>query len=110
MQYVKVENNQVVKIGLPKTSKLKDGRTVSGYHLLSEEVLRQEGWLPLIDNPPEYNPEMQYIVHDGYEILTDKIIKKYKIENIPEPEPQPSIEEYLLDLDFRISCIELGVI
>lgn len=28
---------------------------------------------------------------------------------VPEPEPKPAIEDFLLDLDFRLSLIELGV-
>jgi hypothetical protein len=86
-----VIEGKIKQYSLPKTGMLKDGRTVSGYHLLDEETLRNEGWLPLEDNPPEYNPETQYLIDDGYEIFEDKVVKKYKVEDIPEPiEPEPS--------------------
>ena len=84
---IQVINGEIVKYSLPKTGILKDGSTVSGYHLLDEEILLDEGWLPLEDNPPEYDMETQYLVNDGYEILEDKVIKKYRIEEIPEPQP-----------------------
>ena len=83
---IQVINNKITKYTLPKTGTLKDGRTVSGYHLLDEETLREEGWLPLEDIRPEYDIETQYLANDGYEVLEDKVIKKYRIEDIPEEE------------------------
>ena len=85
---IQVINNKITKYTLPKTGTLKDGRTVSGYHLLDEETLREEGWIPLEDMVPEYDEETQYLVNDGYEILEDKVIKKYRIEDIAEEELQ----------------------
>lgn len=113
---VQIENGQIIKWQLPKVGTLKDGRTVSGYHLLDEEILKQEGWLPLEDIRPEYNPETQYLVSDGYEILVDKVIKKYRIENIPEPEivdeyideEKIAMAEAIIDLESRISVLEGG--
>ena len=112
---IQVINGEIIQYSLPKVGTLSDGRTVSGYHLLDEETLLNEGWLPLEDNPPEYDSETQYIVNDGYEILEDKVVKKYRIEDIPEPEPpQPNmtelIVEYLIDVDFRLSLMEIGLI
>ena len=69
---IQVINGEIKQYSLPKVGTLKDGRTVSGYHLLDEEVLLDEGWLPLEDNPPEYDEETQYLANDGYEILEDK--------------------------------------
>ena len=88
---IQVINGEIKQYELPKVGKLKDGRTVSGYHLLDEETLLSEGWLPLEDIQPEYNSETQYLVNDGYEILEDKVVKKYRVEDIPEPiPPEPS--------------------
>lgn len=104
---IQVIEGKIKQYSLPKTGTLKNGSTVSGYHLLPEEVLKQEGWLPLEDNPPEHDMETQYLAQDGYEILEDKVIKKYRIEEIPEP--QQNEIDYMLDLDFRISLLELGL-
>ena len=98
MKMIQVIDGEIKQYSLPTTGTLKDGRTVSGYHLLDEETLRSEGWLPLEDNPPEYNPETQYLIFDGYEILEDKVVKKYRIEDIPEPEPIPPSEVDLLKI------------
>jgi len=66
--------------------------------LLDEEVLLDEGWLPLEDIQPEYDEETQYLVHDGYEILEDKVIKKYRIEEIPEREEPRDLEAEVEEL------------
>ena len=89
---IQVINGEIKQYSLPKTGTLKDGRTVSGYHLLDEEVLLDEGWLPLEDIPPEYDVETQYLIQDGYEILEDKVIKKYRIEEISEREEPRDLE------------------
>lgn len=103
MKLVQVENGQIVKWQLPKTGKLKDGRTVSGYDLLPLEILSQEGWLPLEDNQPEYDVETQYLINDGYEILSDKVVKKYKVEDIVIQEPIAHIPS----TDERLEALEL---
>ena len=87
MKQVQVINGKIAQYSLPKTGTLKNGSTVSGYHLLDNEILLDEGWLPLEDIPPEHDVETQYLVQDGYEILEDKVIKKYSIVDIPEPQP-----------------------
>jgi len=107
MKLVQVINGEITQHSLPKTGTLKNGSTVSGYHLLDGETLLEEGWLPLEDVESEYDEETQYLVNDGYEILEDKVIKKYKVENIPRP--QQNEIDYMLDLDFRISLLELGL-
>lgn len=97
---IQIINNEIKQYQLPKVGTLKDGRTVSGYHLLDEETLKAEGWLPLEDNPPEYDVETQYLISDGYEILEDKVIKKYRIENIAE-------EVELSEIDILNKKVEL---
>jgi hypothetical protein len=104
---IQVIEGKIKQYSLPKTDTLKNGSTVSGYHLIDEEILKEEGWLPLEDIQPEYDENTQYLTSDGYEILEDKVIKKYKVENIPRP--QQNEIDYMLDLDFRISLLELGL-
>ena len=89
---IQVIDGKIKQYDLPKVGSLLDGRTVSGYHLLDEDTLIDEGWLPLEDIPPEYDEETQYLVNDGYEILEDKVIKKYKIEDISEREEPRNLE------------------
>ncbi|MGJ0847410.1 hypothetical protein ACR77J_12035 [Tissierella praeacuta] len=117
MQLVQVKNNQIVKYRLPKVGQLKDGRTVSGYDTLmlsNPDLAKEEGWIPLEDIKPIYNEETQYLLNDGYEILSDKVIKKYKIENIQEPEiiDEPiddekiAMAEAIIDLESRLAELE----
>ena len=83
MQYALVENNMVVDVNLPKVGVLKDGSTVSGYDKLSPEILKNEGWLPLLEpDIPDYNPETQYLVDDGYTIEATFVTPKYKVLDI----------------------------
>jgi hypothetical protein len=98
MKLVQVINGEIKQYQLPKVGTLSDGRTVSGYHLLDEEVLLDEGWLPLEDSPPEYDMETQYLVQDGYEILEDKVIKKYRIEEISERKEPRDLEAEIEEL------------
>ena len=95
---IQVINREIKQYQLPKTGTLKDGSTVSGYHLLDEEILKEEGWLPLEDIPPEYDEETQYLIQDGYEILEDKVIKKYRIEDIVEEVEPRDLESEIEEL------------
>ena len=63
---IQVIEGKIKQYDLPKgVGSLLDGSTVSGYHLLDEDTLIDEGWLPLEDIPPEYDEETQYLVNDG---------------------------------------------
>ena len=103
---IQVINGEIKQYSLPKTGELKDGSTISGYHLLNEETLLEEGWLPLEDSKPEYDIKTQYLANDGYEILEDKVIKKYRIEEISEREEprdlESEIEEFRQIIDILI--------
>ena len=98
MKLVQVINGEIAQYSLPKVGTLKDGSTVSGYHLLDEEILKEEGWLPLEDIKPEYDEETQYPIRDGYEILEDKVIRKYRIVEIPEREEPRDLEAEVEEL------------
>ena len=76
--YARVENGQVVEAGLPITGTLKDGRTVSNYHLLGEDILKSEGWLPVEHDLPEVGENEQAVFRE-YDIQPDKVIVRYLI-------------------------------
>ena len=105
MKQVQVINEKIAQYSLPKTGTLKNGSTVSGYHLLDEEVLLDEGWLPLEDIPPEHDEETQHLINDGYEILEDKVIRKYRIEEIPEREEPRDLEVEIEELRQTIDIL-----
>ena len=95
---IQVLDGKIKQYSLPKTGILKDGSTVSGYHLLDNEILLDEGWLPLEDIQPLFDINTQYLVQDGYEILEDKVIKKYRIEEIPKREEPRDLEQEIEEL------------
>ena len=76
MRYALIENGQVTKTRLPRTGTLKDGSTVSNYNLLPHDVLIAEGWLPLVDEPPETDEGFRAVLA-GYEIYEDRVEAVY---------------------------------
>jgi diketogulonate reductase-like aldo/keto reductase len=105
MNYAKVENGRVTQIGLPITGKLKDGSTVSGYNLLDEAVLQVEGWVPLTDNQPVYNPETEYLEHAGYTISETEIVVNYLVKQIVPVFTTPTTEERLAAVEEALLMI-----
>lgn len=102
---IQVINGEITQTRLPKTGTLSDGRTVSGYHLLDADILKAEGWLPLVDEPPEHDPETEYLVHDRYDIQADRVVRLYRVEPIPEPEPEPDLHEQVQELQAIIDAL-----
>ena len=86
---IQVIDSEIVKHSLPKSGRLSTGETVSGYHLLDEETLRSEGWLPLEDVRPEYDSGTHYLQPRGYDIQEDKVVRLYEIVETPPREPDP---------------------
>lgn len=59
-ELVRVQRGRVTDIGLPETGTLKNGRVVSGYDQLPDDVLIREGWQNLQDDgpPPITDPRL----------------------------------------------------
>ncbi len=89
MDYVQVLDGKIVQARLPKTGKLKSGCTVSGYNMLDEEVLRDEDWLPVEEQKPDYDPVKEILNFAGYEIEEDRVIRNYVVVAIPKPSNEP---------------------
>ncbi len=84
MAYALVENGKVITTELPRVGKLRDGRTVSNYHLLSPEVLIEEGWLPLVDNQPTAS-KGQVAAFIDYAVYEDRVEVMYELQDVPPP-------------------------
>lgn len=90
--YAKIENNQVTQTSLPTSGTLSDGRSVSNFDLLPESVLLAEGWLPLVENKPVYDPATQELQLTGYTTEKDKVTANYVVVDIvPEPDPDAEL-------------------
>ena len=102
---IQVKENKIVKYSLPKTGILSTGETVSGYHLLDEEILKDEGWLPLEDIRPEYDNETHYLQPSGYDIQDDKVVRLYEIVEIPPRDPDPDPMDRIKELEETLNIL-----
>jgi hypothetical protein len=100
---IQVIDNKITKYSLPKSGRLSTGETVSGYHLLDEEILKQEGWLPLEELRPEYDSGTHYLQPNGYDIQEDKVVRLYEIVEIPPREPDSM--ERIRDLEETLNIL-----
>lgn len=116
MNYAKVENGQVTQLGLPTTGILAqagfEGCSTSEYDKLpytsdnpEEPTLQNEGWLPVIDNPPEHNPETEYLEHAGYSVGDTEVIINYSVKQIQPPIVIPTTEERLAAIEEALLMI-----
>jgi len=114
MNYAYIENGEVTKTRLPRTGTLKDGGTVSNYHLLPHETLLAEGWLPLVDEPPVTDEKHRAVITGyekhravitGYEIFADRVETVYSIEEIIPP----AVSERELQDKARLKAQQLAV-
>lgn len=101
MSQAQVRNATVVAVGLPSAGQLSDGRTVSNYAQLSAAVLTAEGWLPLIDVLPAFDPATQQVAAGGYTIAADKVTALYVVSPLPA-----DVIAKLTDLTARVAALE----
>ena len=80
--YVLIEDGVIVQDSLPLSGYLKDGRSISGYSMLPEEVLLGEGWLQAERVMPEYDPATQRLVVDSVETTGNKAVITYRAMDI----------------------------
>jgi len=78
MSMALVKGNEVILDYLPSKYEL-NGQAVANYHLLDKETLLAEGWLPLINEKPEYDYESEELIVDSYDINSDSVVKNYKV-------------------------------
>lgn len=82
--YALVQHGDVVRLGLPSTAQLNDGRWVSNYHLLTEDILIAEGWKPVEEVKPPYNPETQYLEIDMVVDEGERVVVTYRAVDIED--------------------------
>lgn len=91
----RVKDGEIIERALPRTGVLSDGRSVSGYHLLPAATLKGEGWLPVVDNKPEYDSDTERLIRSE-KIEKDRVVISYTVEALPELEPEPPSEVEIL--------------
>jgi hypothetical protein len=92
--YGRIENDKT-DIGLPHSGVLSDGRTVSNYHLLPQEILTSEGWLPVEEVKPVYDESTQKLARDTVTSDGKTITVTYKVaeREIPDTEALAALTE-----------------
>ena len=89
--YVTIEDNQIVSCSRSDT----EVSLAANERYISEDIYNKLVYLPATFETDEHG-----------NIIS--VTPAPKSETEPEP-PEPTIEEYLIDLDFRLSMIELGL-
>lgn len=110
MNYALVQNNEVVKVGLPTVGYLKNGSSVSGYNLLPESTLKAEGWLPIEDIKPVFDESTQQLQHGGYKVQGNKVVVDYMVVDKPIPVESVvaiSIEDRMANLEDTVDILVL---
>lgn len=81
MAYIKVKNNKIVEEEFPQEYKT----PIKGGYVINKttEFLRAEGWLPLLQDKPQFDSATQYLRFSHYNILHDRVLKVYEIEEKP---------------------------
>ena len=52
----------------------------------------------------ENSPFFDFVLNDNGELIDIT-----PTERPPEPEPEPTIEEQMFEMDYRLTCVELGL-
>lgn len=109
-RYAQVVGGQVAATHLPAVGVLADGSTVSNYAALPADVLADEGWLPLEDERPDYDPATQQLVLDRYDIAEDAVTAVYVAQPLPPPEPTPPTRAELDALIDAVATLTLAAL
>lgn len=95
-QNARIDGDTVSASQIPRIGRLSDGRTVSNYRALPDDVLYAEGWREVIDGgQPDHDPETQR-VRRTLEAQGDEVRAVYTVEDRPPPPPEDTSDE-----DFR---------
>jgi hypothetical protein len=97
-----------------KNLKLKSLRPkVRGRFTNDPDKLLRNGWVPVVDIPPKYNPETQKLMRVGIRIEGDQAIQQYAIEQIAlEVDRVRELRDYVdvsvANLSDRLARLEAG--
>ena len=86
--FYKIENGKIKNINSQITGVLSNGKTVSGYNSLPDEILAAEGWKPLTaEEMPEIIEGVDITYESCFEETETEIRQKYRIV-IPEEQSE----------------------
>lgn len=82
--FVKVENGQIIKRlkAIPQAYTFSDGSKTGNFDIMSDKQL-EEGFYPLEENKPSYNPKIERLIRSSINILSDRVVENFIVEAIP---------------------------
>lgn len=81
--YALVSDGTVTRLGLPSSGTLKDGRAVSNYSKLDDRTLAAEGWLPVVEDRPSFDPKRCRLEGPEYAVETSRVVARYTVKPLP---------------------------
>ena len=87
--YAKIENNEIVKTGARPRWRKDDGES------LTDTELVKHGWLPVVDNRPDYDPMTQRVERDPQDqwaVGTDAVTVSYTVVTLTAEEQAEALE------------------
>lgn len=89
-----VEDGEVVRVGLPRTGTLSDGRKLSNYRKRMEDdsdLATAEGWLPVEpDSEPDHDPDTERVraaPRSEWTVESDRVVQTWQVTDRPDPAP-----------------------
>jgi uncharacterized protein YpmB len=89
-------NNGVLEYA-PQNYKLNDGRTIVGFNK-STALMTRYGFKEVVDQPPTYNVDTEYLVITGYTEQDTTITIMYAIKQMDLAEQELSIDDKIAQL------------
>lgn len=108
--YAQVRAGAIVRVGLPAVGRLSDGREVSNYDQLDAATLAAEGWLPVTEDRPDYDPATQQLTLDHYEIGDTAVTGVYVVGPIPAPPTAPPTADQFAALQSAVATLTMQVL
>ena len=81
----------------PQNYILNDGRTIVGFNK-SIALMTRYGFKEVIDRPPTYNPETEYLIITGYTEQDTTITVVYTVKQMDLIEQELTIDEKIIQL------------
>lgn len=89
-------NNGVLEYA-PQNYKLNDGRTIVGFNK-SIALMTRYGFKEVVDNPPAYNAETEYLIITGYTEQDTAITIVYAVKQMDLVEQELTIDDKIAQL------------
>lgn len=103
-------NNGVIEYA-PTNYTLSDGRVIVNFNK-SEVLMKKYGFKEVVDNPPTFNQDTEYLVISGYAETDVNIIVEYAIKQMDMIDQEATVKEEIaqlkaIDTDHELAIAEM---